>query len=456
MKNKLLVFLFVLSFSMLFSQNYELKSLRYNEDFSFLKDSSKLTVYEKIKFIPLDKGKKNILSLGGEFRFQYQYFKNEDWGDIPNDKDGFILNRMLFHANLNLGNKFRIFTQLKNNSIQSREEQPKSIDVNALDINQSFIEYIPALGDTKILFRLGRQETMFGSQRLISVREGPNNRLTFDGVKTSLNRKNFKLDAFYLHPVVDRPEIMDDKWFDVNKIYGIYAVNNKVKWIGNIDLYYIGLYKPTAVFDEFSGKEHRHSIGTRIWQKKANCNLDFEAVYQFGKFENQSINAYTLSLNTSYEFDKIVSSPVVGFKTEIISGDKSKEDNQLNSFNPLYPRGAYFGLAALIGPVNLIDFHPYLDLKLTEKTVLGLDYDLFWRYSVNDGIYGPNVRPIYLASNSKNKFIGSQLGANLEYSPFQFLSIVVEGTWFDTGNYLQDVSKGKNIFFAALTVQFKY
>jgi hypothetical protein len=456
MKIKATILLLISSLSVAFSQNYELKSLRYNEDFSFLKDSVKLSVYEQIKFIPLDKKKKNILSFGGEFRFQYQYFKDEDWGDIPNDKDGFILNRILFHSNLNIGTKFRVFAQLKNNSIQSREEEPKSIEVNALDIHQSFIEYMPVLGNTKMSFRLGRQETMFGSQRLISVREGPNNRLTFDGIKTSINRNDFKLDAFYLHPVADKPEIMDDKWFDVNKVYGIYAVKNKVKWLGNIDLYYIGLYKPTAVFDEFSGKENRHSIGTRIWQKNDNWNIDFEAVYQFGKFEEQTINAYTLSINTSYEFEKIIGSPLIGLKTEIISGDKSKDDNQLNSFNPLYPRGAYFGLAALIGPVNLIDFHPYTEFKLTNKTVLGLDYDLFWRYSINDGIYGQNVRPMYLASNSKSKFIGSQLGANVEYNPFQFLSIVIEGTWFNTGDYLKDVSEGKDIFFTALTVQFKF
>lgn len=64
-------------------------------------------------------------------------------------------------------------------------------------------------------------------------------------------------------------------------------------------------------------------------------------------------------------------------KTEIISGDKHSDDNHLQTFNPLYPRGAYFGLVALIGPSNLIDIHPSINFTLTEKLGLGFDYDIF-------------------------------------------------------------------------------
>jgi catechol 2,3-dioxygenase-like lactoylglutathione lyase family enzyme len=61
----------------------------------------------------------------------------------------------------------------------------------------------------------------------------------------------------------------------------------------------------------------------------------------------------------------------------------------------LYPKGAYFGLAALIGPSNLFDIHPSIDLELTDRLNWGMDYDIFWRLSKHDGIYAPNMSVIY-------------------------------------------------------------
>jgi len=41
-----------------------------------------------------------------------------------------------------------------------------------------------------VLLRVGRQELMYGSQRLIAVREAPNNRIAFDGLKFIFNKKS--------------------------------------------------------------------------------------------------------------------------------------------------------------------------------------------------------------------------------------------------------------------------
>jgi hypothetical protein len=130
-------------------------------------------------------------------------------------------------------------------------------------------------------------------------------------------------------------------------------------------------------------------------------------------------------------------------------------DDELNTFNPLFPRGAYFGLAALIGPANLVDVHPALIVRAGKKVTLSTDYDVFWRYSNNDGIYGPNAAVIF-DGNSDNRFIGHQLGFAAEYEPGNFLKITPEIMWFFPGSYLKDVSMGKQVFFGAFTVQFKF
>ena len=85
-----------------------------------------------------------------------------------------------------------------------------------------------------------------------------------------------------------------------------------------------------------------------------------------------------------------------------------------------------------------------------------MDYDIFWRYSKNDGIYGPNVTLIYSGKNSDHKYIGRQFSSDLVYTPNNFLYFRVEFTWFKTGEFLKDVSPGKNILFTAVTAQLKF
>jgi hypothetical protein len=140
----------------------------------------------------------------------------------------------------------------------------------------------------------------------------------------------------------------------------------------------------------------------------------------------------------------------------MISGDARYNDNKLQTFNPLFPRGGYFGLASLIGPVNLFDIHPSFSLELTKTLSFDVDYDIFWRYSTRDGIYTPGVSLIYSGKNNSKKFIGSQLSSDLIYIPNDFLYFRGEFTWFKAGDFLKAAGEGKDILFAGMTAQVKF
>jgi hypothetical protein len=200
----------------------------------------------------------------------------------------------------------------------------------------------------------------------------------------------------------------------------------------------------------------RHSIGTRLWSSGRTWQHDFESVYQFGDFGGKQISAWTVSVYSAYKFASLKFEPTVGIKTELISGDKNYDDSKLQSFNPLFPRGAYFGLAALIGPTNLFDFHPSLSLVMTPLINWNIDYDMFWRYSKNDGIYAPNVSLTYSGRNSPEKFIGRQLATDIQITPNPHLIIGIEFTWFAPGQFLKDVSMGRDILFCGVTSQLTF
>jgi hypothetical protein len=79
--------------------------------------------------------------------------------------------------------------------------------------------------------------------------------------------------------------------------------------------------------------------------------------------------------------------PRFGLKADVASGDRDPADGTLGTFNALFPKGAYFSEADLLGPYNLMDLHPSVQLNLTERISLVPDADFFWRQSTRDGIY---------------------------------------------------------------------
>ncbi|WP_369013947.1 alginate export family protein [Flavobacterium anhuiense] len=455
MKN---TFFLLLLLGIIFSANAQQKPvfqrLRYEDDFTYLKADSTKTLYERINYIPLGKNDRYYASVGGEVRLQYTYTVNNKWGDEADD-DGYLLSRYLFHANVQLG-VFRTFFELQS-SLANGKTDPSPVDENQLDIHQAFldIDFIKEENE-QLTLRSGRQEMIYGSQRLVAVREGPNSRLAFDAVKLFYKKNNWQSDAFFTHPIANKQGTFNDSFNENAKFWGSYTVIHKVPFIQNIDLYYLGLWKSRSVFDDAIGEENRQSIGTRIWKNKGTWKYDFEGVYQFGNINQKTISGWTLSSFACYTFENIKYTPEIGLKTEIISGDKSSGDAHLQTFNPLYPRGAYFGLVALIGPSNLIDVHPSINFSLSEKWTLGIDYDIFWRQTLSDGIYAPNMQLLYSGKNTTERFIGSQLISNVNYDMNNHLGFTLETGWFNAGSFLKEVGSGKDYFYAALTAQFKF
>jgi len=434
-------------------QSSSFKPLRYEEEY---KKDSATSWYSKAKYTPLSANGNAYVSFGGEVRLQYFYAKNDGWGDEPKDKDGYILSRYLLHTDIHASKHFRAFIQLQS-GLANGKTSTSPVDEDPLDLHQAFVDYTATLDpETKVLFRPGRQELIYGSQRIIAVRDGPNNRQAFDGVKVSVVHTGYKLDLFYSNYVAAKKGIFDDSWNKNTRFWGGYMTLNRIPVLQNVDLYYLGLWRSNAKFDDGSGRERRHSAGTRIFGKQNAFRYDMEAIYQFGDFSSKNIRAWTASANMAYEFSRIKYKPEIGLKAELISGDKSYGDNSLQTFNPLFPRGAYFGLAALIGPSNLIDVHPSLSFKLMPRLDWNMDYDIFWRYSLNDGIYAPSTSLLYSGKNSNSRHIGQQLSTEFVYVPNPFLYFRAEFTWFKTEAYLKDVTAGKNILFAGCTAQVKF
>lgn len=456
MKNLLFIGLLLISIGSTAQQYPDFQSLRYDEDYNVLKNDTVKDWYRALKFTPLNASGRVYLSFGGDLRYQYFYEKNGTWGDDPEDNDGYVLGRYLFHADFHAGKHFRTFLQIQG-SMADGKVDPSPVDQNPLEVHQAFadLSFLNS-ASSRLVLRLGRQEITYGSQRLVALRDGPNNRHSFDAAKLIASTSNYSAEFFYSHYVLSRPDIFDDDSNPDRQLWGSYLVLTKIPFIKNIDVYYLGYFRENAHFDDGTGQEKRHSVGTRLWGKYGNWRYDGETVYQFGSLNEKDIMAWTASLNTGYKFPTVILHPEIGIKGEVISGDKRHGDGQLETFNPLFPRGAYFGLASVIGPSNLIDIHPSLNLELSDKIDWMIDYDMFWRHSANDGIYEPNVSLIYPGNTTNSKKVGNQLESEVVFKPNQYLYFRIEATWFEAGDYLKASGTGKDIFFAGATMQLHF
>src|SRR5262249_60853955 len=95
-----------------------------------------------------------------------------------------------------------------------------------------------------------------------------------------------------------------------------------------------------------------------------------------------------------YNFSDLPLKPRLGLRFDFASGDNNANSPNLQTFNPLFPSGVYFNLLNPVGPLNMIDLHPTLDLHAGERLTLSLDWDFFWRESLGDGVYRISGTPL--------------------------------------------------------------
>jgi hypothetical protein len=160
--------------------------------------------------------------------------------------------------------------------------------------------------------------------------------------------------------------------------------------------------------------------------------------------------------STGYTFEDLPLSPRLGLKANIISGDNNPDDADLQTFNPLFPKGKYFGELTLLGPENLINLHPTLDLQLGDGWSLGGAAMLYWRESTGDGIYDVGGNLIRGDGGSDAHFIGTQGEVVLSYEYNRNLNAMVSYSQFYPGAFIDDTGPSKTVHFIGAEMQFQF
>ena len=434
------------------------KVLRYEEDYSYLADETRRAdFWDPIKFIPLTSSKKTYLSLGGELRERFESTENPAFGLAGIDHDDVLMHRLLLSADLHIGKEFRTFIQLGNHE-QIGRDPALPTDENDLDLQQGFVEGALDLNDEQHAgLRVGRQEMLFGSGRLITVREGPNIRRSFDGARAIYRSDAINLDGFLVQTVDLERGIFDDEPDHDETLWGFYGVLPLTSQGSgpHLDLYYLGTERKPAIYAAGTENEQRHTVGGRLWGIEGNVDYNVEAIYQFGEFGDADISAWGVSSDIGVAFPDLPLSPRIGLKTDAESGDDDLDDGHLKTFNPLFPNNAYFSEAALGAPMNDLDVHPNITLYLADSLSLQLGVDFLWREETEDAVYTAGLTPVPGTAGGSDAYVGNLITAHMQWRPDRHLEFIADYTHFNAGETIEQAG-GEDVDFFMLSGAYRF
>jgi hypothetical protein len=437
--------------------------LRQDEDYRYLTNPACRDDYwDRVKYVPLGADPDRFITFGGEIREWYEGFHNASWGLGPQDANGYLLQRLSIYSDIHPAARIRLFVQLTSDLEAGRDGGPRPvIDRSKLFFEEAFADLtLSNKPGEKVILRLGRQELELGAGRLVDVREGPNVRQAFDGASLDWTASSWRIRGFALKPVSNGTGVFDAPPDHGSTFWGIYATRPlpKIKG-GTIDLYYLGLARKDAAFDNGSADELRHTVGARLSGRRGGWRYDSEAAFQGGSFGTRGIRAWATGHDTSYTFRSIRLQPQIGASALVASGSHANSKSDLGTLNPLFPTGYYFGQGgiALLGPSNLMAIGPKIGLQLTKSLGLVADHNIFWRSSLQDGVYGLGVILLVSAQGNSARYVGSQPSVGLYWTANRHLSVSAAYAHFSAGSFLTNASPpGRNVDYAALWAAYKF
>lgn len=381
--------------------------------------------FDRLKDIPLTTDGAVTLSFGGQVRIRPEFSRHPVFGLAAPDHNNGLLIRSFLSADLRLGPYLRAFVEIASGQAPIWAGTPPGTQLDRLDLRQGYGELTLPSATGGLMVRGGRQEMSFGSSRLIGVRDSPNIRRSFDGVRAAwIASPEARIDAFLVRPVLPQSGLFDDKSDSAQAFWGVYGTS-PVPGISALkaDLYYLGLNRENARFAQGTADEHRHTVGARLFGKAGGFDWNLEGAYQFGSFGRADIQAWMASAVVGYSFADLPFAPRLGLNADAISGDRNLADGKLGTFNPLFPRLPYFSEANLVGPANLIDIQPNLTLTLLPKLKLTVGWNPLWKQAKADAYYGPAITPVARTAGGAGRYLGHQVSTTLEWSPSEHLTL---------------------------------
>src|SRR6266404_2161069 len=270
-------------------------------------------------------------------------------------------------------------------------------EADIIDLHQAYI----TLGNHKefpLSLKVGRQELIYGEERLVGAYGWNNIGRVFDTAKVRLQNEWFGADFF-----TGRLVIPEDGTFNVDNDYewfsGMYATSTKVPK-NALDVYFFARNAspqaaaavPSPQFPQPSARDI-YTIGGRLKSQPGEWHgFDYllDGAYQFGDYRDTRLpggvnsprmahSAFMAVGQAGYTFADAWASPRLGVEYDYGSGDSNSTNHTHGTFDNLFPTNhKFYGSMDLVSLQNIQDLGVNLTLKPHPRISLCFMGNILW------------------------------------------------------------------------------
>jgi hypothetical protein len=409
------------------------------DNFSYLDDptNTEHDFFDGLKRVRL--GENWLFVTGGDVRWRYENLYNARLTEMNSLYD---LSRLRVYTDLWYRDDLRIYAEYIGAWTSSYELSRLPIDENKSDLLNLFADVkLADLGGKPAYVRVGRQELLFGSQRLISPLEWANTRRTFQGVRGFRQTEKWDFDLFWVQPVPANPNRFDS--VDNNQNFAGTWATYRPKKGQAIDAYYLLLDNTNRVtqLDLQRGNFTRHTFGGRYAGNAENFLFDVEGAMQLGSQNGREVVAGMATAGAGYNFKDRPWNPTVWAYYDYASGG-NPESGTAHTFNQLFAFGHYYlGWIDQVGRQNIHDLNFHLYVYPAKWLTTWLQFHSFWLADNRDALYNAAGIPIRRSpTGTAGSHVGEELDLVVNFHLTKHADILTGYSYLWGGEFLRNTS----------------
>jgi hypothetical protein len=366
------------------------------------------------------------LAFHGEIRLRGEGFTGG--GFTPDRRDAYLLTRLRLSMNMRPKSWFQFFVEGQDSRILGARSTAAVAPIqDTFRLAIATIE-LGNLENRGFGVRIGRQDLLFGEQRLVGNANWLNTPNNFDGVRGAIRGDSYHLDAFAACIVKAYPHEFD-RCLPGNDIYGLYSGFSRLVSGATIEPYFFWRRQSGLISEGGQlGILHEGTIGLR-WVGKFSLGLDYdtEIAKQIGSLGHDSISAWAGHWLLAYTLSRAPFTPRLLAEFNYASGDGNPTDGKRNTFDQLYPSAHdLYGLADQVGWKNIEHARTGVEFKPKAKWTVSSKYSSYWLANSHDALYNTSSAVV---ARSPTGRAGRYVGQELDF----VTSLIYRQTTFSAG-----------------------
>jgi hypothetical protein len=396
----------------------------------------------------------------GEFRERMEGFDGA--GFVDDREDLYWLSRFRFNATITPSKAFSFQAQVQDARVAKKTVGPTGAPFKApVDLRMAFADIGSTTGP--ITVRLGRQELVYGEQRLVGHVSWLNAARTFDAAKITLRHSAFQVDAFGAS-VVRTLDGAFDRSGNGNRFAGAYATVPRPlareaaavsatapagagagHYLESVEPY-VFWRRDTNLRGETGnvGDLKQTTVGVRlVGRLPARFDYGIEIAVQRGSLGADDLSAWAGHWQLRESLPGPGAVRLVG-EYNHASGDKDASDGIRGTFDQLYPTPHdKYGLADQIGWKNVHHVRAGLELTPFRGLPVAANYHSWWLAERGDAAYAAGGAPLArVAGGATDRHVGQEIDLQVSRAVTPQIQLAAGYAHIFTGPFLKQATPG--------------